>query len=164
MAQVMVTFSRRELLAFVVAFAAARPAFGQIGRLQTFEKGQLAIQTRRELHKFRVEIARTSAQQAQGLMFRRHLDADAGMLFIYPVARRHSMWMKNTFIPLDMLFIDGSGRVVSIVERTIPGSLEVVSPTVPALAVLELNGGTVSRLRIAVGDKVLYSAFGTAQQ
>jgi hypothetical protein len=151
--------SRRDLVAAVGAFMVARPAFAQIGRLQTFEKNDLAIRTKRDVHRFRVEIARSPAQHSQGLMFRRHLAADAGMLFLYPAAKRVTMWMKNTYIPLDMVFIDAGGKIVGFAERTIPGSLEVISSAEPVVAVLELNAGTGSRLEIAVGDRVHHPAF-----
>ena len=69
------------------------------------------------------------------------------------------MWMKNTYIPLDMLFINASGRIVNIVERTVPGSLETISSVERAMAVLEVNGGTTSRLKIQKGDRVRHRAF-----
>jgi hypothetical protein len=72
------------------------------------------------------------------------------------------MWMKNTLIPLDMLFIGDDGRILHIAERTIPGSTATISSMQPARAVLELNGGTAARLQIQVGDRVLYRTFGTA--
>ena len=107
-------------------------------------------------------LAVTSEQRAQGLMYRQRLPADAGMLFLYPAARPISMWMKNTAIPLDMLFIGDDGRILHIAERTIPGSTATISSMQPARAVLELNGGTAARLKIQVGDRVLYRTFGTA--
>ena len=95
-------------------------------------------------------------------MYRQRLAADAGMLFLYPAARPVSMWMKNTLIPLDMLFIGDDGRILHIAERAIPGSTATISSMQPARAVLELNGGTAARLKIQVGDRVLYRTFGTA--
>lgn len=92
-------------------------------------------------------------------MFRRQLAADAGMLFLYRRKQRASMWMKNTYIPLDMIYIDGHGKIVGYFERAIPGSLEVITSKQPVNAVLEVNSGTVSRLRISVGDKVIHPAF-----
>jgi uncharacterized membrane protein (UPF0127 family) len=74
-----------------------------------------------------------------------------------------SMWMKNTLIPLDMLFIAEDGRIVHIAERAIPGSTATISSGEPARAVLELNGGTAARLRIEPGDRVLHQTFGTAE-
>jgi uncharacterized protein len=129
---------------------------------QTFERDQLAIETTDGGQQFAVELAVTSEQRAQGLMYRQRMPADAGMLFLYPAARPVSMWMKNTLIPLDMLFIGDDGRILHIAERTIPGSTATISSMQPARAVLELNGGTAARLKIQVGDRVLYRTFGTA--
>ena len=81
------------------------------------------------------------------------------MLFLYEAEGLRTMWMKNTVIPLDMLFIDRRGEIVDIVERTVPFSLETISSDRPALAVLELNAGTASRLGIRPGDRVVHDAF-----
>jgi len=129
---------------------------------QAFERDRLAIETAAGAQQFAVELAVTSEQRLQGLMFRQRLPADAGMLFLYPAARPVSMWMKNTLIPLDMLFIGDDGRILHIAERAIPGSTATISSMQPARAVLELNGGTAARLKIQVGDRVLYKTFGTA--
>ena len=93
-------------------------------------------------------------------MYRRSLADDAGMLFVYGSEGMVSMWMRNTFIPLDMLFIAGDGRIVRIAERTVPQSLETISSGRPVIGVLEVNGGTAARLGIQPGDRVLYRAFG----
>lgn len=113
-------------------------------------------------HTVRVELALDEASQQRGLMFRRHLAADSGMLFIYDPARPIGMWMKNTYLSLDMLFADESGRIVSIVERTEPFSRRII--TVPGLvfAVLEVNGGTAERLGIRPGDRLLNPLFRSA--
>ncbi|HZF37020.1 MAG TPA: DUF192 domain-containing protein [Candidatus Angelobacter sp.] len=129
---------------------------------QTFERDKLAIETAGGAQQFAVELAVTSDQRQQGLMFRERLPAGAGMLFLYPAARPVAMWMKNTLIPLDMLFIGDDGRILHIAERTIPGSTATISSMQPARAVLELNGGSAARLHIQVGDRVLYRTFGTA--
>lgn len=155
---------RRRLIAGLIFCAAGVVATGtvaisQIRRLQTFEKGRLGIQTREGRHDFNVEIARRQKQHAQGLMFRRRLAADAGMLFLYHRSQPASMWMKNTYIPLDMIYIDRNGTIVGYHERAVPGSLEVITSKKPVNAVLEVNSGTVSRLKIAVGDKVVHPAF-----
>jgi uncharacterized membrane protein (UPF0127 family) len=103
---------------------------------------------------FRVELARTEAERAQGLMYREKLAPDAGMLFIYPTDRPVAFWMKNTLIPLDMLFIQRDGTILSIVERAVPLSEATIPSGAPVAAVLEVNGGTVSHLGIKPGDHV----------
>lgn len=110
-------------------------------------------------HEFQVEIARTPREQAQGLMHRDSLAADAGMLFVHAREERQSMWMKNTLIPLDMLFIRRDGRISRLHERAVPGSLKSISSRGRVLAVLELRGGTVARLGIKIGDRVTHAAF-----
>jgi len=158
------TLYRRAALAFVLAFplavAAVAPAPAQRG-LQSFEKSPLGIRTADASHRFTVEVAGTARQYAQGLMYRRRLAADAGILFVYSRPQLVVMWMKNTVIPLDMLFIAADGRITRIVERTVPFSLENISSGGPVLAVLEINGGTASRLKIRTGDRVLHAAFAT---
>lgn len=112
-----------------------------------------------ETHAFQVELARTFEEKAQGLMYRDALAPDAGMLFVHAKESRQSMWMKNTLIPLDMLFIRRDGRIAHIHERAVPGSLETISSRGRVLAVLELRGGTVARLGIRKGDRVHHPAF-----
>ncbi len=130
----------------------------------TFDRSSLVIVTGSDRHAFDVELAVTPPQRMQGLMFRRSMSGDSGMLFdMGPRPQRASMWMKNTFITLDMLFITAEGRVESIAERTVPQSLEAISSRGPVRGVLELNGGTVSRLGIKPGDLVEHPMFGTAE-
>ena len=148
------------LLVFGASWPLADIANAQSGISGTFPKSSLSIQTGEKTHKFSIEIAKTERQQRQGLMFRRHLAPDAGMLFVYPAPQVLTMWMKNTYIPLDMLFIAANGHIVQIVERTVPGSLQTISSGEAAIAVLEVNGGTASRLKIKKGDRVIHSTFG----
>ena len=119
-----------------------------------FGTSNLRIETAEGTREFHVELALTPQQQAQGLMFRRNMAPDAGMLFVYGSEEIVTMWMKNTYIPLDMLFIDSRGRVAHIAERTVPHSEALISSKGPVIAVLELNAGTASRLKIRPGDKV----------
>jgi len=138
----------------LLAILASAPACAQDG-LAKFETGSLAIVTEDTRHVFNVELATTQQQRSQGLMFRRDMAADSGMLFDFgarPI--RASMWMKNTYIPLDMLFIKPDGTIESIAERTVPHSLEAISSRGPVRYVLELNGGTAARLGIGAGDRV----------
>jgi uncharacterized protein len=109
-------------------------------------------------HEFTVEIASTRRQHTQGLMFRRRMDANAGMLFVYRREAPVSMWMRNTYIPLDMLFVRADGKIAHIAQRTTPHSLQTISSTEPVKSVLELNAGTVARLKIRIGDQVISSA------
>src|SRR4029079_8762227 len=97
---------------------------------------------------FQVWLADTPQRQAQGLMFVRSLPDLRGMLFAYPQPKAISMWMKNTYIPLDMVFIDDHGRIQQIVEQTTPHSLDLIRSNEPALAVLEIAGGEAKRLGI----------------
>jgi hypothetical protein len=127
-----------------------------------FPTAELAIESADgTVHRFTVEVARTPEQQRQGLMHRRELAADRGMLFVHETSRVATMWMKNTYIPLDMLFIKRDGRIVHIAERTTPHSLQAISAGQPVRGVLELRGGSADRLDIAVGDRVRHPAFET---
>jgi uncharacterized membrane protein (UPF0127 family) len=121
--------------------------------------GELVIEATSGAHHFTIELAVSPEERAQGLMFRQELAPDAGMLFLYAADQQITMWMKNTLIPLDMLFIAGDGRILNIAERTIPGSLAAIPSDGPARGVLEVNGGTAARLGIKKGDRVVYPAF-----
>jgi uncharacterized membrane protein (UPF0127 family) len=105
-------------------------------------------------------VADTPPRQSQGLMFVEKLEPGTGMLFLYPGPPRPlGMWMKNTLIPLDMLFISKDGRIARIARSTRPHSLETISSLMPASAVLEIGGGEAQRLGIEVGDRVEHAAF-----
>ena len=137
--------------------AVLSPAWAQ--RPLNYEKDTLTIETASGAsHKFDIELAVTPEQMAQGLMYRRQMAADAGMLFIYPAPEPAAFWMKNTLIPLDMLFIAPDGHILNIAERTIPLSETPIPSAGPIKAVLELNGGTVSRLGIKPGDRVRHKS------
>ncbi len=107
---------------------------------------------------FHVEVARTEAQEVTGLMFRDHVAADGGMLFLWKQPIISRMWMENTLVPLDMVFIAADGRIDSILTNTVPRSLRVLSSHGKVIATLELAGGTTARLGITVGDKVALPA------
>jgi hypothetical protein len=152
----------KRLLILLTLLAAAwtGPVQGQSGGFATFATASLNIETAAgSEHAFNVEIAETPDQRAQGLMFRRQLAGDAGMLFLFDRSEERAMWMKNTLIPLDMLFIDDTGKIVRIEERTVPHSLRAIVSGSPVSAVLELNAGTASRLMIKPGDRVRHPAF-----
>jgi uncharacterized membrane protein (UPF0127 family) len=153
------SLSRRAVLAGAGLVTLSGRARAQ---LATFSKSKLVIETAKGKFSFDVELALTPPQMMQGLMYRRELAADAGMLFDYVNPQTISMWMKNTLIPLDMVFIAADGKVVDFRERAVPMSLDTIESKVPARAVLEVNAGTVARLGIKVGDVVHHAFFGNA--
>ena len=123
-------------------------------------KSELSIITSNgSKHNFLVEVARTEEEKKIGLMFRKTLAKNAGMLFLYKREALRLMWMKNTFIPLDILFIDKDGVIQRVVKRTIPHSLATISSRQSVLAVLELRGGITSSLEIKKGDRIEHPAF-----
>lgn len=111
-------------------------------------------------HAFHIELAVKPEEREQGLMYRQSIAADAGMLFDFKADQVVQMWMKNTFIPLDMLFITSDGTVARIAADTVPQSLEVISSGQPVRAVLEIKGGEAAHQGIVPGAKVLYPLFG----
>jgi uncharacterized membrane protein (UPF0127 family) len=116
-----------------------RGAFGQVG--------------------FRIDVADSADERARGLMFVERLPRFSGMLFVYERAGLLSFWMRNTMIPLDMIFIGADGAIVHIHPDAIPHDETPVSTPVPAIAVLEINGGLSAQLGLAVGDVVRHGAF-----
>ncbi|WP_411902842.1 DUF192 domain-containing protein [Methylorubrum thiocyanatum] len=110
-------------------------------------------------HAFKVEVMRTDAQRAKGLMFRRSMAADHGMLFDFERPAPATMWMKNTYLSLDMVFIRSDGSIARIAADTEPLSTKVISSGEPVLAVLELNAGTAAKLGIRAGDRVEHAMF-----
>jgi uncharacterized protein len=115
---------------------------------------RLTVAGRGRRHDFTVEVARTEPQQAQGLMHRRSLAADAGMLFPFDPPRPAAFWMRNTLIPLDMIFVRPDGTIARIAANTVPMSEELVGVEEPVTAVLELRGGRAAQLGIQAGDRV----------
>jgi len=105
-------------------------------------------------YKFEVEIVATPAEREKGLMFRKSLAANAGMLFIYPDEEPVSFWMKNTLIPLDMLFLKADGSIAHIARNAVPLDETPISSDAPVKAVLEVKGGTADALGIKEGDRV----------
>ena len=117
----------------------------------------LEIRSTTGTHHFTVEVARTSDQQSQGLMFRAALAADMGMIFPFPNPRMASFWMRNTLIPLDMIFIRADGTIARIAANTVPHSEDSVSSGEPVAAVLEIKGGRAAELGISEGDRVCWT-------
>jgi uncharacterized protein len=124
--------------------------------LDEFPKGTLEIVHERQAHKFDIWIAETPKQQSQGLMFVRDLPENRGMLFVAQAPRVFSMWMMNTYIPLDMVFIGSDGRIKKIAANTTPHSLATVSSDEPVKAIVELKGGEAARRSLQVGDRVTW--------
>lgn len=124
-----------------------------------FPVSRLTIETANGRFDFGVEVADTRERRMWGLQHRRSLAADAGMLFDYKKERPVFMWMKNTYVPLDMVFIDAEGRVVRVARDTEPLSLTAIPSGEPVRAVLELNAGTARRLGIEPGDRVDHPIF-----
>lgn len=147
------------VMALVPQRALAQLAEPPILDLATFPRSALEIVTAKDKHAFEVWIADTPERQRQGLMFVRDLPASQGMLFVNDSPRVSSFWMKNTYIPLDMLFVDARGRIVEIFANTAPLSLTPVGAQTPVRAVLELRGGESARRGIRKGDRVRHSAF-----
>ena len=116
----------------------------------------LDIETKGGVRHFQVEVVRTDADRERGLMFRRDLAADRGMLFQFDKEDRIYMWMKNTYLPLDMVFFGKDGRVVSVARDTEPLSERIISSGEPATAVVELNAGTAAKLGIDKGDRLIF--------
>ena len=153
---------RTVVLGFLLAFLVLiRPVAAEDAALSKIEP--LTIATGSDADLFTVEIADSDVLRERGLMFRQRLPGDHGMLFDFGAPKPAAMWMKNTYIPLDMLFIRADGSIAYIAENTVPKSLDVIGVREPVLAVLELAGGTTAKLGIRAGDKVYHRIFNTAK-
>lgn len=141
------------LLAGLLGFFTSAPAIAQ--SLEKLSIATAAGQT----HAFEVEVMRNDQDRARGLMFRRSLPADRGMLFDFKREDHVSMWMQNTYIPLDMLFIRRNGTIARIAENTEPLSTTTIPSGEPVIAVLEINGGESARRGIKAGDRVGHPLF-----
>ncbi|MCE4224740.1 DUF192 domain-containing protein [Methylobacterium sp. C25] len=119
----------------------------------------LAIVSKSGRHAFKVEVMRTDSDRGRGLMFRKSLAADRGMLFDFEQVQTVNMWMKNTYLPLDMVFIRADGTVARVAADTEPFSTKVIPSGEPVLAVLEVNAGTAQKLGIRSGDRVEHAMF-----
>jgi uncharacterized membrane protein (UPF0127 family) len=146
--------ARLALTLLIVALIASASDFAAAAELQTLE-----IASKSGVHAFQVELAITPEEKEHGLMFRRELPEGQGMLFDFQFDQNVAFWMKNTYIPLDMLFIRGDGRILRIAENTEPLSERNIPSGGPVRAVLEVIGGTAKKLGIAPGDRVGGSIF-----
>lgn len=157
---------RRAVAIFCIAAAfvacRAEPA-AEVPRTQAariapsgLELVPLQIRSGDRTHRFTVEVAATADEQARGLMFRESLGPEEGMIFPFASPRVASFWMRNTLIPLDMIFIRDDGTIARIAAETVPLSEESVSSHEPVVAVLELRGGRAAELGIEEGDRVIW--------
>ena len=125
----------------------------------TLAQQTLEIVTARGVHTFAVELADNDEARGRGLMFRRELPEGTGMLFDFKRDLNVTMWMKNTYIPLDMIFIRSDGRIHRIAENTVPESEQIIAAGTSVRAVLEVIGGTARKLGIRPGDRVAHPIF-----
>ena len=145
----------------LLPFIAQLPAWGQAQ--PALPQSDLVIQTAQGPKRFRVELADNDDSRSRGLMFRTQMAPDAGMLFDFKTEQMASFWMRNTLIPLDMLFIKTDGTIVKIASRAVPMSETTIASGEYVRAVLELPGGTAERLGIKVGDKLTKPVFAPAK-
>jgi uncharacterized membrane protein (UPF0127 family) len=156
-------------LAMILLSAAGSPGAAAQEResllpLAAFPRERIAIETRSaRRHTFDAWRADTPQTRAQGLMFVRNLQPEQAMIFVYAPPQQVGMWMKNTLIPLDMLFVDADGCVVKVHDRAQPGSLETIASDTPVVLVVELAGGVAGRLGLRAGDRVARPAAGWPQ-
>ena len=129
----------------------------------TAKEEPLTIESTKGEQVFSVEVVRKEKDRNRGLMFRQAMGADRGMLFDYDPPQSISFWMKNTFIPLDIIFIAADGRILNIAEKTTPLSLERLPSAGAVRGVLEINGGLSAKLGIKAGDKVRHAIFDPVQ-
>jgi uncharacterized membrane protein (UPF0127 family) len=155
---------RALLCALTITIGAATLGYAQSGPLEdlaNFPRAALEIlhgKKKEDARHFEVWIADTPARQEQGLMFVRDLPHGQGMLFPQETPRKMSMWMKNTYVELDMVFIGEKGTIDQIIEHAHPLSLNILSSEKPVKAVLEIAGGEAARLDLTVGDRVSWTA------
>jgi uncharacterized membrane protein (UPF0127 family) len=150
----------RLFRAVVLVLLLAVPAAGGVAQEPVqFPVSKLTIETATGSHPFTVEVATDSFQHARGLMYRRELAPDRGMIFLYEKEEEVLMWMKNTYVSLDMLFMDRTGRIVGIAANATPLSTDIIPSNAPVKAVLEVAAGTAARLKIEVGNQVIHPAF-----
>ncbi|GJE55496.1 MULTISPECIES: DUF192 domain-containing protein [Methylobacterium] len=158
---------RRRLAQALIAALLAGPAFAVAVHAEMPADDMAAARTeplgiaskKNGRHAFKVEVMRNDADRARGLMFRKAMAADRGMLFDFEQVQPVNMWMKNTYLSLDMVFIRPDGTIARIAADTEPLSTKVIASGEPILAVLELNAGTTDKLGIRPGDRVEHALF-----
>ncbi|HEY2463579.1 MAG TPA: DUF192 domain-containing protein [Steroidobacteraceae bacterium] len=155
-------FAVRLLMAaaLLLTTGAALPQDAAPEPLSAFPQSLLAIRTSSgHVVNFKIWEANTPKREEQGMMFIRRMDEHTGMLFMFPENRPVTMWMKNTYVSLDLLFLDAHGKIDYIAARATPESTAIIGPPTPEFAVLELKGGACEQFGIKVGDKVLHKNF-----
>lgn len=155
-------WAARAILAvgLLVAAGAALPQSAAPESLSAFPQSLLAIKTANgKVVNFKIWLADTQQREEQGMMFVREMDVHTGMLFMFPENRRVSMWMKNTYVALDLLFLDAHGKIDYIAASAKPLSETIIGPPTPEYAVLELKGGACEGFGIKIGDRVIHSNF-----
>ncbi len=148
------------MLLVAAAACAQSPGDFEPPQLSGFPRGTLEIERTGGRDNFRIWIADTEARQEQGLMWIRELPSDYGMVFPLAPPRVMYMWMKNTYLPLDMLFYDSQGRIAHIQEQATPLSESTIESGGAVAGVVELLGGEVARRGIKVGDRVVVHGHG----
>ena len=147
--------SAAAMLAALLGFLNTAAALEPVKLMEGFDQARLKIVTAcGESTEVSVYVAKTPRQHAQGLMNVRSMKSHEGMLFIYARAAPITMWMKNTYIPLDMIFADAQGRIVHMHAGAKPHDTTVISSVAKAALVLELNAGSIEEFGIAVGDRI----------
>jgi uncharacterized protein len=154
MSQIFDIFMMRRLVCTVLAMAAAAYLVGPLPAARGAEQQTLEIASKTGVHVFSVELAVTDEERERGLMFRRSVPEFTGMLFDFKRDQEVSMWMKNTYVSLDMIFIQSDGRIRRIAENTEKESLKIIPSGGPVRAVLEVAAGTARKLGIEPGDRI----------
>jgi uncharacterized membrane protein (UPF0127 family) len=142
-----------------LALVSAAPAAAE-----ALSKATLTLETASGPHQFNVEVATTPQERELGLMLRPSLPENSGMLFLYETPQPIAMWMKNTIVPLDMIFIDSWGKVHRIETNTEPFSLDPIPSDGDVIGILEVNAGVAEKIGLKTGDKVIYPGLGETPQ
>ena len=165
----MITLMKRIFLVLTLLLpmlALAQPGMAQPGmdrpQPRLAEEAMVIVTQNGTRHSFRAEMAVQPGDQMIGMMFRTSMAPDDAMIFDWGAPRESAMWMRNTLIPLDMLFVTAEGRIHRIHERAVPQSLATIDSRGPVRATIEVAGGTAERLNLRVGDRVLQRIFGNA--
>lgn len=143
------------IIVAILLIVNAKPQFSDAAT-PVFYPGYVTLHTASGKHRLKVELATTPAAWEHGMMFRRAWDGLQGMLFIFPQETKQQMWMKNTYLPLDIVFISGHGTIVHLVERAPPESTDLIKANTLSDKVLELPVDSIQNYQLALGDQVTY--------